>query len=67
MDVYNIFSAIDIGIDLILKKIHMLFKTHSIIEESKEYKNVINVVRNCSKRNLNCRVCQKLIYNFSFS
>lgn len=50
MDVNNIFSAIDIGIDLILRKMHLLFKMHSVAEESKEYKNVINVLRNTSKK-----------------
>ena len=50
MDVTNIFTATDIGIDLLLKKMHIMFKLHADAENFKGYKNIVNVLRNTSKK-----------------
>lgn len=50
MDVTNIFTATDIGIDLLLKKMHIMFKLHADAENFKDYKNIVNVLRNTSKK-----------------
>jgi hypothetical protein len=49
-DVNNILMATDISIDLLLQKTHAIFKLHARFEQDKTYKDVINVLRNASKK-----------------
>lgn len=49
-DVNNIFIALDIGMDLILRNIYAMFESYETSEESKKYKNIVNVLRNTVKK-----------------
>ena len=49
-DVNNILMAADISIDLLLQKTHAIFKLHALSEEDKTYKDIVNVLRNASKK-----------------
>lgn len=50
MDVNNIIFASDVSLIFILKSIKTIFELHRNIEKTKEYKSIINIVRNSIKR-----------------
>ena len=48
-DTNNIFKGIDISLMTIFRELHTVFLTHRAVEESKEYKSIINILRNSQK------------------
>ena len=50
MDTYNIFQATDASLLFVLNEVQMVFEMHRAIEETKEYKSIINVLRNGQKK-----------------
>lgn len=49
-DTNNIFKGIDISLMTIFRELHAVFLTHRVVEESKEYKSIINILRNSQKK-----------------
>ena len=49
-DTNNIFKGIDISLMTIFRELHTVFLTHRVVEESKEYKSIINILRNSQKK-----------------
>ena len=49
-DVNNVIIGADICVIFLLESIHMAFKIHRAIDESNQYKQIINIVRNSIKR-----------------
>lgn len=50
MDVNNILIAGDVGLLLVLRGVKIIFETHRKLDESKEYKTIINILRNSIKK-----------------
>ena len=50
MDVNNIIIAGDVGLLFILRYVKMIFETHRLIDENREYKTIINILRNSIKK-----------------
>lgn len=50
MDVNNIIIAGDIGLLFILRGVKIIFETHRKFDENKEYKTIINILRNSIKK-----------------
>lgn len=49
-DTNNIFKGIDISLMTIFRELHTVFLTHRVVEENKEYKSIINILRNSQKK-----------------
>lgn len=49
-DTNNIFKGIDISLMTIFRELYTVFLTHRVVEESKEYKSIINILRNSQKK-----------------
>lgn len=49
-DVNNVIIGADICVIFLLESILMVFKIHRAIDESNQYKQIINIVRNSIKR-----------------
>lgn len=49
-DTNNIFKGIDISLMTIFRELYTVFLTHRAVEESKEYKSIINILRNSQKK-----------------
>ena len=50
IQINNIFKGIDISLMTIFRELHAVFLTHRVVEESKEYKSIINILRNSQKK-----------------
>ena len=60
-DTNNIFKGIDISLMTIFRGLHTVFLTHCAVEESKEYKSIINILRNSRKKLKNNFECKASI------
>ncbi len=49
-DTNNVFIGIDLCLSVILERLHNIFVIHRSTEASKEYKSIINVLRNSNKK-----------------